>query len=537
MTRRLSLPVDAPGPTFVLPTIPALLTAAIAGPILDAAFPGLAWWPLAFPAIALVLLAARGRRAGGGFAVGVVFGAAFFFPHIEWAVEFLDVVPWIALAGLMALWCGLGTMLITHAYRWLGERWHSPVARLVAIPAVVAGLWTAREGVSAVWPYGGFSWGRLGFSQSDSPLSPLFAWIGVSGVTFTMVVLVAVAVQAVEEPRLRRLPRAIVVAGIAFAMVAVPAWSSLPGVTGHETLRVGAVQGDTKAGYFDPPERVGDNLERQVKMTTPLYNDKVDVVVWPEGASDLDPLLDPYAAQRFDDVSLLADAPLVAGAITTRTVGTKSGAPVSEYFNTSILWHAGDGEVDYYDKKHPVPFGEYVPDRAFWRMFAPNLIDMIGRDYTPGTTDSVLDVGSAKTDGRPVLAGIAICFDIVDDSLLRSMSDEGAQIIFAQTNNADFGRTDESVQQLAIARIRAIETGRSVVNISTVGTSAIIYPDGSMHHRLPTYTPGVMVDNVPLETTKTPATVGGRQLELLLAGGALGLLVGAGLTRIRPRTA
>jgi apolipoprotein N-acyltransferase len=177
-----------------------------------------------------------------------------------------------------------------------------------------------------------------------------------------------------------------------------------------------------------------------------------------------------------------------------------------------------------------------VPDRWFWRQFAPDLIDLIGREYTPGTTDAVLDIGSEKTDGRSVLAGIAICFDIVDDQLMHEMVDQGAQIVFGQTNNADFGRTDESVQQLAIARIRAFETARSVVNISTVGTSAIVYPDGSVHDQLTWYEPGVMVDDVPLSTTKTPAVVGGRQVEWFVSFGGLLVLGLAGLTSRRRRS-
>src|SRR5690606_32175175 len=128
-----------------------------------------------------------------------------------------------------------------------------------------------------------------------------------------------------------------------------------------------------------------------------------------------------------------------------------------------------------------------------------DLIDLIQREYTPGTTDSVLEVA----DG--VFAGVAICFDIVDDQLLTEIVEQGGSVVFAVTNNADFGRTDESVQQLAIARIRAIETARTVVNISTVGTSAIIHPDGSIPQQLPWYEPGVLVDDLPLSTTVTPA--------------------------------
>lgn len=523
------------GSEIMLPLWVAVPLAAASGPVMDAAHPDRGIWPLVIPAIAMVLLALRGRKADSAFLVGFVAGAAFFFPHIEWAAVFLGPLPWSALAVLMALWGGLGGVLIAWAYRWVPRTWPGPAARTLLLPAVVSGLWIAREAISAVWPYGGFSWGRVAFSQSESPVAHLFAWLGVSGVGFVLVFLTAMALEIVLMREWRRL---LAVAAIALALLVVPAWTSLPfGAPDAGTLRVGAVQGNTKAGYFDPPEHRGDNLRGQLAATEPVLADDVDVVVWPEGSSDLNPLAFPEAAAAFDEVARQADAPLVAGIITARDTGEvdRDGEPVYRYYNTSTLWHAGEGQVDFYDKKHPVPFGEYVPDRAFWRMFAPDLIDLIGREYTPGTTDAVLDIGSAKTDGRSVLAGIAICFDIVDDQLLTEMVEEGAQLVLAQTNNADFGRTDESVQQLAFARIRAIETARTVVNISTVGTSAIIYPDGSEHERLPWYEAGVMIDDVPLSTTRTPAVVAGRQLEWLVSFGALAVLAIAAFESWRPR--
>jgi apolipoprotein N-acyltransferase len=87
------------------------------------------------------------------------------------------------------------------------------------------------------------------------------------------------------------------------------------------------------------------------------------------------------------------------------------------------------------------------------------------------------------------------------------------------------------VQQLAIARIRALELGRSVVNISTVGTSAVIAPDGSISHQLPVYTPAAIVADVPLATGKTPAVWGGRQVEWLVCGIGIGALLAAGTLR------
>lgn len=521
-------------PRPILPLPVAVVGAAAAGLLLDTAFPDLGWWITAFPAIAIVLVALQGRRVGSAILVGLVFGATFYWPHIQWASEFLGVVPWSALAGVMTLWNGAAAALIALAYRWIPRTWGGAAGRLVLTPVVVAGLWTAREAAASVWPYGGFAWGRVAQSQSESPLAPLFAWLGTSGVSFVMVLVVAVAVAAVREgirtPRWAAGLAAVVTASV-LVLVAVPAWTTLPGTGSDGMLRVGAVQGNTKAGYFDPPENFGDNLVGQVEATIPLFDDDVDVVVWPEGASDADPLRYGWARDLWDEVVDRAGAPIVGGTITARDTGRvdDEGEIVYEYFNTILLWEDG-GPSDFYDKKHPVPFGEYVPDRAFWRQFAPDLIDLIQREYTPGTTDAVFDLGGA-------IAGNAICFDVVDDQLFTEMIEQGAQIIFAESNNADFGRTDESVQQLAFARIRAIETARTVVNISTVGTSAIILADGSTLQQLPWYEPGVMVADVPLHTTITPAVAAGRQVEwLACALGLAGLIIAgfAGRTRKAP---
>jgi apolipoprotein N-acyltransferase len=514
----------------VLPLPAAVVAAAGAGLLLDLAFPDRGWWVTAFPAIAIVLVALRGRRVGSAILVGLAFGAAFYWPHIQWASEFLGVLPWSALAGVMTLWNGAAAALIALAYRWLPRVWDGPAGRILLLPAVVAGLWTAREAVASVWPYGGFSWGRVAFSQSDSPLAPLFPWLGASGVTFVMVffatLVVALAGEGLRSPR--RIPGLVALgAAAALVLATVPPWTSLPGTAPDDapTLRVGAVQGATKAGYFDPPEKFGDNLLGQVEATLPLIGEDVDVIVWPEGASDADPLRYAWAAELWDEVADRVGAPIVGGTITTRQLDKvdAEGQPVPEYFNTVLLWESGIGPVDYYDKKHPVPFGEYVPDRAFWRQFAPDLIDLIQREYTPGTTDAVFEL-----DGGAVV-GNAICFDIVDDQLVREIVEQGGQVVFAETNNADFGRTDESVQQLAIARIRALETARTVVNISTVGTSAIVLPDGRIARQLTWYEPGVMIADVPLLTTVTPAVLLGRQLEWLACAIGLGGLLVAGL--------
>jgi len=493
----------APAARPLLPFWAALAVAAGSGPILDAAFPDGNWWPLAYVGIALVLLALIGRRAGSSLLIGFIAGLSFYLCHIEWASLFLGFLPMTALSVLESLFFALGALTITLVYRWLPRAFPSPIGRLLLLPVVVAGLWTAREAIASVWPYGGFAWGRVALSQSESPIRELFSWLGISGVSFVMVLLVALVIECGRSASLRRMAIAVLALGV---VLVIPAW---PTAT-DGSMRVLAVQGNGPAGYFDERSD-GDLLRAQLEATEPFVGEDVDVVVWPEGASEYSPLTTQVGSNAFDDVSETFDAPLIGWAVTERG---------DEIFNTSILWQAGEGQLDYYDKQHPIPFGEYVPDRAFWRPFAPDLIDLIGREYTPGTTDTVYDVNG-------VMVGVNICFDISDDVILANSVRDGAQIIFAQSNNGDFGYTDESVQQLAIARIRAMEFGRSVVNVSTVGTSAIIAPDGSTIDQLDDHTVGGMLEAVPLSNATTPAAVAGKWIEWLVSAlGIAGLAIG-----------
>jgi apolipoprotein N-acyltransferase len=499
--RRLVPSVDRAG----VPLWTALLLALASGPIMDAGFPDRGWWPMTYVGIGLVLVSLIGRRPRSALLVGFIAGLSFYLVHIEWASLFLGPLPMTALSVLESLFVALGSLLIALAYRWCARVWPSPAGRLGLLPLIVAGLWTAREAVTSTFPYGGFAWGRAALSQSQSPVADLFPWLGVSGVSFVMVALVALAIEAVRVRSTGVLVRATAVAAAATVLVVVPAFP----VELSGTASIAAVQGNGKAAYFDQRE-TGDLLDAQFQATEPLFDDDLDLdmVVWPEGASDINPLESSYAASAFDYVSETLDAPLIAGAITERD---------GKFYNTALLWEAGEGAQDFYDKKHPIPFGEYVPDREFWAPFAPDLIGLIGRDYSPGTTDTVFDV-----DG--IIAGLNICFDISDDAVMTAAVREGAQVLLAPTNNADFGQTDESVQQLEIARIRALELGRSVVNISTVGTSAIIAPDGSTIDQLETFTADTMVADVPLSTTVTPASEAGRAIEWFVSGLGLALL-------------
>ncbi|WP_200826199.1 apolipoprotein N-acyltransferase [Microbacterium timonense] len=515
------MPPAPPQPRLTRPLLPlwaAVLCAAAGGLLLSTAFPALAWWPMVFVAVPLALMSLIGRRIWSAGLVGLVFGLAFFLVNVSFTARYLGPVPWLALSIFEAVLTAVAAIPITLAYRWLPRVRDGAWARLVALPALVAALWVLREQLLGTWPYGGFPWGRVGITQAASPLAEVASWVGVAGLSFLIVFVCASAVEWVRLRRYGDLRTAIPGVGVLLVLVVIPQFPT----TDAGSLRVGAVQGNGPAGYFDARGR-NDVLNAQLQATAPLFGEDVDVLLWPEGGVDSDPTTDPGTATTLDALTQRLDAPLVVAAVTQRG---------DEYFNSSLLWEQdADNPVDVYDKRHPVPFGEFVPDRWLYRQFAPDLIDLIQREYTPGGARPFFDV-----DGVGV--GLAICFDVIYDDVVWDGAQDGAELFMFQTNNADFRGTDENLQQLAFARMRAVETGRSVVNISTVGTSQIIAPDGSEIAVIAADTAGHMLEDVPLRTGLTPAVIFGGAIQLLLVGGAAAALIALGVIgRIRPRNA
>lgn len=498
----------APAPAVrpLLPLWLAVIAAAGSGWLMDLAYPDVGAWVLAFPATALLLLALIGRRAGGALLVGLVYGIVFYALLVSWTSRYLGPVPWAALTVVEAVLTAVAAIPITLAYRWMPRAFPGEWGRLLVLPAVVAALWVGREIFVGSWPYGGFPWARIGMSQSASPMASVSSWLGVSGLGFLMVLLVAMLVEAIRLRAWRR-PlrlRLLMPAAVAVLLLAAPAFPTTP----VGSIRIGAVQGNGPTGYFDerPPYSV---IDAQTEATEPLFGRDVDLLVWPEGSIDADPFQSPSLARRLSLVAARADAPLLANAATSRG---------EEYFNTSMLWTQEGTAEQSHDKRHPVPFGEYVPDRPFFNALAPDLIGLIQREYTPGENSTVIDV-----DGT--VLGLAICFDVIYDDVITGGIGEGAQAFVFQTNNADFRGTDENLQQLAIARMRAIETGRSVVNISTVGTSQMIRPDGSTLTALDADEAGAMLENVELRSGLTAGVVLGPWLQQILLWGGLGVLL------------
>ncbi|MFD5214806.1 apolipoprotein N-acyltransferase [Microbacterium sp. NPDC058345] len=501
-----------PLPPPRLPLWAAVLSAALAGVLMDLAFPSVGLWPLAFVAVGLLLLALDGRRVGGAILVSAVYGAVFYPLLVFWATRYLGAVPWLGLSGAEAALTSVALVPIALAYRWIPRAW--PRARKVLLPVVIGALWTTHELFLGNWPYGGFPWARLGMTQSESPAAPVVSWLGVSGLSFLMVVAVAMIIELVRAAGWRR-PVALVAPGVTvLVLLLTPAFPT----ASAGSMRIGAVQGNGTTGFFDEREPYGV-IDAQTEATAPLVGEDIDLLVWPEGGVDYDPFQDAVTARRLTRVSARVDAPLLANTATERG---------DDIFNTSFLWTQDGTTGQSHDKRHPVPFGEYVPDRAFFQALAPDLVGLLTREYTPGS-----DAPMVTVDGVGV--GLAICFDVIYDEVIREGVGAGAQVLVFQTNNADFRGTDENLQQLAFARMRAIETGRSVVNVSTVGTSQIMRPDGSTVASLDANEAGALLEDVELRSGLTAGVLLGPWVQSALMLGGLVTLAAAGMAARRRR--
>jgi apolipoprotein N-acyltransferase len=488
---------------------------------------------LAFPAYHLVALAplgpaalalaVRGRRVRSGLWLGLVFGLAFFVPLLSWTGIYVGSFPWLALAVWEAVHLAVlgGATALTSRLRF----W----------PVWAAALWVADEALRGRFVLDGFPWGRLGFSQTEGPLLALAAYGGVPLVSFavalTGTLLAAAALALVgawraasdtgERGPVIRAAALAVPAVLAVPLAGALAWLPLPGqslTAGGPTTTVAVIQGNVPRAGLDFNAQRRAVLDNHVQQTLQLAErvaageePQPDVVIWPENSSDIDPYTNADAARQIDRAASAIDAPILVGAVVD--------GPGEYVSNTAIVWDPDDGPGDTYVKRHPVPLAEYVPARSFFRFFSDK-VDLVRRDFVAGDEVGVLDVGGIRV-------GDLICFEVVYDGLVHDVVDGGAGMIVVQTNNATFGYTDESAQQLAMSRLRAVEFGRTVVVAATSGISAIVAPDGTVARSSELFTPAVFVEEIAQRDAATVAQRLGAAPEWVLAAVGAAALVAA----------
>ncbi|MBF6484717.1 apolipoprotein N-acyltransferase [Nocardia otitidiscaviarum] len=522
------------------PAVVRSLVAVVAGLLLFASFPPRTLWFLAPVGIAVLTLVVRDSgRARAGFGYGMLAGLGFFLPLLPWTGIYVGPVPWLALSAVCAVYVGLFGVVA----RWVG--------RLPGWPLWVAAGWSLTEWLRSSFPFGGFPWGRLAFGQGDGWYlsyamlggAPLVSFL--VALTGTGLAALAVAVRrwrAVAEapansPRRSRwgawCPTSwnlIISATMLVAIIpltGVILRTALPGPEdGNRPITVAAIQGSVPRLGLDFNAQRRAVLDNHVRRTEELAREvaagrvpRPDVVIWPENSSDIDPLRNGDAAALITRASESIGAPILVGAVLVNSDRTTT--------NSVMVWDGANGPVDRHDKKIIQPFGEYLPYREFFRHFS-EYADRAGY-FVPGAGDGVVDVPTAAAGSVPI--GVATCYEVAFDRAFEQSLRAGAEILTVPTNNATFGTSEMTYQQLAMSRVRAVEHGRALVVSATTGVSAMIGADGRIQQQTAQFVPAALVAELPLRTETTLATRIGPAPEYVLCILAAAALVAAAIRR------
>jgi apolipoprotein N-acyltransferase len=428
----------------------------------------LASW-IALAPLVLLLSAPRPGR------LGWMHGFAAWMTGLYWIVPTLQTyggMPFalgVVLTGVLAAYLAL-----FHAvFAWLGAAiWRRGDAfRLAGLPA----LWVALEWLRT-YLGGGFPWNLAGYAWVDVwGALPLAAWLGVYGISFLVVLTSTAAAASIQR---RRWEPALI--GLLIPLILLP-------LAARWSLRQDAQAVRETPGFGRPVRLLQPNIPNLVEFDQQavirnylkLLRQSTDacqpgaLVVWPESAAwpflyGRDPRLD-------EDLKSLVDRGC--------TVLFNSSHPVGESFYNSAFLLSASKEVARYDKRHLVPFGEYVPFRGVF-----GWMDKLARnagEFRPADDTALLSWGGEKI-------GMSICYEVVFPSEVAELAQRGATLLVTITNDAWYGNTTAPWQHFRAARFRAAENRRPLLRAAITGVSAYVAPDGSVLDQLGVYREGVI---------------------------------------------
>ena len=407
------------------------MVAALAGVLFALSFEPVGLWFFAPISYALFLrICQKGEH---------LYRRAFLFGFISsaitlwWAGKYVGLIPLFFLAllhGLFYLPLGLLGRYTKNIF-WF-------------IPALLA-----IEEVRSLFPFGGFSWMRIAFSQAEAPYAPV---ISIGGALLLSAWVLAISSIMVKFEKKLAFPLLLV---IVLPLLLNNSYSS------QERVSFLGIQGNTPSVGLTFNDRAEAVFKLHLAETRKADVGGADVIIWPENAIDVDPFANTTVRESIESLTSTLNIPLIAGAITRQS---------GQLENVSLMYDESGEVVSYYSKQYLTPFGEYMPLRSIARIISP---------YVDGVVD--FNVGE-RVDNHVVdgfnLAPV-ICYELLSDSLVQNAA-KNSEALVVQTNSATFADTSESAQQLQITRLRARENAREIVSVSTIGISAHIDVNGKV---------------------------------------------------------
>ncbi len=473
-----------------------LATAALGGLLLALSLPpwpgSTGTWPLGVVGAAVVFAAVDGRRLRARLGAGMAAGLGLYLPGLWWMRDF-SLPGFLATVVLESAILAGATALVPGGARSRA----GPGLRLAAFPAALV----LAEAVRGVWPFGGLPLAGIELGQVAGPLAPAARLGGRLLVVGLVALAGAAAATAVRRrrptdppatARRRPLPSGaatrLVPALAAVAVVVAPS----AGAVAPSGRSNGTLDGGRGAGRR--PARVAGGRQRpDARASTPTWSASAgvgagaDVVLWPEDVVDVDGVF----AGSPEEQALSA---LAAELRTTLVVGITEDVGDDRFRNASVAFGPDGRVVDRYDKVHRVPFGEYIPARSFFARLGD--VSAVPRDAIAGTGPGVVDTPAGRF-------GVLISYEVFFQDRGRDAVRAGGRLLLVPTNASSYVDAQVPAQQLAVARLRALETGRWVVQAAPTGYSAVVDHQGHVLARSGLGGAAVLRHEVQLRTGRT----------------------------------
>jgi apolipoprotein N-acyltransferase len=462
------------------------------------AFPPWDLWPIAFVALIPLFFALAGSTPREAAWLGYASGLSFYLTTIWWVISTMTTYGRLPLGlslVVLALLCGV-LAGYTAGFAWLlvagRERLNHPEG---VEPILAAGLWTGLEFLRTHL-FSGFPWNLLGYSQYQQPTVRLLAAVaGVYGISALLVLVngtLASCLLLALRPGREMLGWRRCLLPAAVACVAILATVGYGRVmwrdpTGGPSIGVGLLQGNIDQSIKWEPGNQTATLDIYERLVRQAAAKRPALIVWPETAV-------PFFLRRDGELSARVFG-IAAQLKTPMLVGSPDMGDDGSFYNTAFFL-GRDGHIrSRYDKRHLVPFGEYVPLHGLL-FFLDKMVTGIG-DFGRGRTATVFSVDGARF-------GVMICYEIIFPAEVRDFVSNGAHFLVNITNDAWFGRSGAPYQHLAMAALRAVENGTYLVRAANTGVTAVIAPSGEILARTEIFTEAALLGTIRLRQAETP---------------------------------
>jgi apolipoprotein N-acyltransferase len=467
--------------------------AVLSGVLTALSFPDASLWFLAFVApVPLILAATWAARDREALAAGWLAATVTWLINVPWVIPVMSKYGGLPLPVGVAIYVAMAVYLGVFGalFAWIVFRIRprgAAAAYWLGIPAA----WIAVEW-ARTWLLTGFPWHLASEALIDVPeLAMPARWIGPYGLGFLVVLVAALIARAIEgfiddRTAVPYLLVAALVLGSWFAAGRAGLVAVRLSLENESRMTVAAIQPDIEQEVRWDPGRTLEIFEIVSEQTDEALAKGAAVIVWPE--STIPDIYDetPFWRGYVERVTRGSGVDVILGSVARSESGRR-------YTNSALLIRDG-ATAARYDKIRLVPFGEYVPLRKAL-FFAEKLVRAVG-DFEFGDDPGPLT-------GR-VPYGLAICYEVVYPSIPAESVRRGAELLVTITNDAWFDVSAAPHQHLAMARMRAIETGRWMVRSGTTGISAIVDPTGAVTGQIPLNERGVLIGEVGIRDEITP---------------------------------